>query len=434
MNTRETLKVNNLNHLEIAGVDAVDLAKKYSTPLYVFDVNHIEKMCKTYADTLNKYYGNGKIFYASKAFCCKQIYRIISKFGLGSDAVSLGEMYTSKKVNKTLKNVILHGNNKSKTEIEYAIKNSIGYIVIDSTEDLVQIDQTAKKYKKIQNVLIRVNPGIEAHTHKFIQTATVDSKFGFSIDNGDALDIIKNTIEYKNVKLLGLHCHIGSQIFEEKGFLLALEKMTQFYANVKNQLNYEFSVINMGGGLGIWYSDDDKKMTYTDYENFVKNICETLKENIKKLNLPSLYLMLEPGRSIVGEAGVTLYTVGSIKQIKGVKNYLAIDGGMFENPRYALYQAKYTAVALEKMNDTPTINYSLAGKCCESGDIITENSILPIMKQGDLVGVLSTGAYNYSMASNYNRNLVPKVVGVKDGKSFVMVKGQTLKDIIKNDK
>ena len=434
MNTRETLKINQLNHLEIAGIDVTELAKKYSTPLYVVDVNHVENMCKVYTKALNKYYGDGKIFYASKAFCCKEIYRIVNKFGLGSDAVSFGEMFTAKQVNKNLKNVILHGNNKTYDEIEYAIKNSIGYIVIDSNEDLEIVDEISKKYNIIQNVLIRVNPGVEAHTHRFIQTATVDSKFGFSIDNGDALEIINKTINTKNVNLLGLHCHIGSQIFEDKGFVLAIEKMAEFYSIVKEQLKYDFSVINLGGGIGIWYCDDDKKMTYSDYDAFVKNISETLKSCIKRYNLSKLYLILEPGRSIVGEAGITVYTVGSVKTIKDVKNYLAIDGGMFENPRYALYQAKYTAVAIEKMNQTPTVCYSIAGKCCESGDIITDSSFLPEMKRGDLIGVLSTGAYNYSMASNYNRNVVPPVIGVKDGKSYVMIKGQTVKDIIKNDK
>ena len=226
MNTRETLKINKLNHLEIADVDSVELAKKYQTPLYVLDVNHVENMCKVYAESLNSFYGNGKVFYASKALCCKEIYRIINKFGMGSDAVSLGEMFTAKKATNNLKNVILHGNNKSIEEIDYAIKNSVGYIVIDSDEDLDVISEISKKYNKTQDVLIRVNPGVEAHTHKFIQTAKVDSKFGFSIDNGDALEIIKKTIRNNNVNLLGLHCHIGSQIFDEKGFLLAVDKMT----------------------------------------------------------------------------------------------------------------------------------------------------------------------------------------------------------------
>lgn len=434
MNTRETLKINNFNHLEIASIDATELAKKYGTPLYVLDLNHVENMCNVYTNSLDKYYKNGKIYYASKALCCKEIYRITKKFGLGSDAVSLGEMVTAKTVSKNLNNVILHGNNKSYEEIEYAIKNAIGYIVIDSDDDLEIISNISRKYNKIQDVLIRVNPGVEAHTHKFIQTATVDSKFGFSIDNGDAIKIIEKAINCSDVNLKGLHCHIGSQIFDEKGFLLAIDKMTEFYSTVKNQLNYNFSVINLGGGIGIWYSEEDKKMTYLDYENFIKNISERLKTNITKFNLPELYLILEPGRSIVGEAGVTLYTVGSVKKIKDVKNYLAVDGGMFENPRFALYQAKYTAVAAEKMNDVPTTYYSIAGKCCESGDIITENSFLPEMKRGDILAVLSTGAYNYSMASNYNRNTVPAVVGVKDGKSSVIVKRQSIKDILKYDK
>lgn len=433
MNTRETLKINHNNHLEVCGVDCAELVKKYATPLYVLDIEHIEKMCKTYSDALNKYYGNGKVFYASKAFCCKEIYRIIRKFGLGSDAVSLGEMYTAKCSGANMTDVILHGNNKSYKEIEYAVKNSVGYIVIDSEEDLNAIAELCKKYKKIQNVLIRVNPGIEAHTHKFIQTAKVDSKFGFSVDNGDATDIIKKTAECKYVNLLGLHCHIGSQIFEEKGFVSAVKKMTAFYSEIKNSLGIEFSVINLGGGIGIWYSDDDKKMTYSDYDNFVKVISDELKSCIKEFGLKNLFLILEPGRSIVGEAGITLYTVGSVKKIKDLKNYLAIDGGMFENPRYALYQAKYTAVAVEKMNDKADTVYSIAGKCCESGDIITESSLLPTMKKGDLVGILSTGAYNYSMASRYNRNTVPPVVGVKNGKSYVIIKGETLKDLIKND-
>lgn len=433
MNTRETLKVNQYNHLEIGGVDCVMLAKKYSTPIYIFDIKHVEDMCKTYSNALTKYYGNGKVYYASKAFCCKEIYRILKTQHLGADAVSLGEMYTAKKAGFDFKNIILHGNNKSFDEIDYAIKNHVGYVVIDSIEDLDLVSLIASKYKVKQNVLIRVNPGIEAHTHKFIQTATPDSKFGFSLDNGDALGVIKNAINKESINLLGLHAHIGSQIFDEQGFILALRKLTSFYYDVKKELSFDFSVLNLGGGIGIWYNEDDRKMSLLDYDSFVERISLELKDCIKKHNLLDLHLILEPGRSIVGEAGITLYTVGSVKKIEGIKNYLAIDGGMFENPRYALYQAKYTAVAADKMNEQPSTYYSIAGKCCESGDIITENSYLPEMKRGELIAVLSTGAYNYSMSSNYNRNLIPTVVAVKDGKSKVIVKGQTLKDLIKND-
>lgn len=433
MNQRKTLKINSNGQLEIGGITAQELKEKYGTPLYVMDQAYIENMCKIFASTLKKEYGDGLVCYASKAFCCKKIYKIIDKYGLGADSVSLGELFTAQKAGFPADKMCLHGNNKSIEELTFAIEVGVKYIVIDSIEEAEMINDIAKESNVIQSVLIRVNPGVEAHTHEFIQTAKVDSKFGFSIQSGEATEIIKQIINKKNLKLEGLHCHIGSQIFEQNSFSIAVEKMTDFYKTIKDELNLEFNVLNLGGGFGIYYSEGDTKRTCKQYASYIKNISKTLLDCVAKKQLKKPYLILEPGRSIVGEAGVTLYTVGSVKQIKEVKNYVAIDGGMFENPRYALYRAKYTVVSANKMNELCDTKYSIAGKCCESGDIIAEDCMLPPTKKGDLLAVLSTGAYNYSMASNYNRNLIPAVVFVKNKKSKIAIKKQTLKDLIKND-
>jgi len=433
MNFRNTLNVNNDGVLEIGGIPTTELAEKYGTPLYVMDQDYIEKMCKIYLDTLKNEYGFGTILYASKAFSCKEIYRVINQTGIGADAVSSGEIFTALKAGFPMKNICFHGNNKTKSELEFAIENNVGLIVIDAFTEADMIDEICKNNNKIQDVLIRVNPGVEAHTHHFVQTANIDSKFGFSISNGQAIEIIKHVLSKPNLNLKGLHCHIGSQIFEEKSFVLAVNKMTDFYKKIKDELNYEFDTINMGGGFGIWYANGDSKKTYLEYANYVKAVCLALKNDIVNKKLKKPYLIFEPGRSIVGEAGITLYTAGRIKDIKDVKKYVAIDGGMFDNPRYALYQAKYTVVAAEKMNEPKTEIYSIAGKCCESGDIIAEDCQLPQISEGDLIAVLSTGAYNYSMSSNYNRNFIPPVVFVKDGESRYAVKPQTFEDLIRND-
>ena len=253
------------------------------------------------------------------------------------------------------------------------------------------------------------------------------------IATGDAFNSAKFISKFKNINIKGFHCHIGSQIFEKKSFLIAVDKMTDFYVKIKNKLDINCQIINMGGGFGIYYADGDAKLSLEDYANYVKQISISLKENVKQKGLNDLFLILEPGRSIVGEAGVTLYTAGRIKKIPNLKNYIAINGGMFDNPRYALYQAKYTVLAAQKMNEKPTLKYTVAGKCCESGDIIAEDCNLPEIYEGDLLAVLSTGAYNYSMSSNYNRNVVPPVVMVENGKGYYAVKGQTDEDIMRND-
>lgn len=433
MNERKTLYVNKKGQLEIGGLTCQALAEKYGTPLYVMDKKYIVDMCNIYSETLSREYGEGLICYASKAFSCKEIYRIVNNCNIGADVVSGGELYTALSTNFPSKKICFHGNNKSKLELEYAVDSNVGFVVIDSKEEADLLDVICKERNVVQSVLIRTNPGVEAHTHHFIQTANIDSKFGFSISNGDALDAISHVLNKTNLNLRGLHCHIGSQIFEDKSFAIAVDKMTDFYVDIKDQLHYEFDVLNLGGGFGIWYSGDDAKKSCVEYANYVKNIAKTLNDAIIKKGIKKPFLILEPGRSIVGEAGITLYTAGNTKTIRDVKNYISIDGGMFENPRFALYQAKYTVVSANKMNEKSTKKYTIAGKCCESGDIIAEDCFLPETKKGDLIAVLSTGAYNYSMASNYNRNLIPPVVFVEDGKSYYAVKPQTYQDITRND-
>ncbi len=420
--------------LTIGGVLASELVKSFGTPLYVMDKSVIESNVNAYNSALKNSYGeNGTISYASKAFSCKEIYRIAKSFDISIDAVSIGEIYTALSIGFNPKKIFFHGNNKTREELEYAVSNGVGTIVIDSYSEAEDLSEIALKNGVIQNVMIRVNPGVEAHTHHFIQTAKIDSKFGFSIETLDAEKITSYVLNKKGLNLLGFHCHIGSQIFEKKSFILATEKMLNFYKDTEEKFGVVLSALNLGGGFGIWYSDGDGEMTPDIYSEYITEICTFVKNTCKNLNLIEPFLIFEPGRSIVGSAGTTLYTAGRIKEIEGIKNYLSIDGGMFENPRFALYQAKYTVLAAEKLNEKPTKKYTIAGKCCESGDIIAEDCFMPEIKEGDIIAVLSTGAYNYSMASNYNRNRIPPVVMVEDGKAKYIVKPQTLEDLIRND-
>ncbi len=434
MNERETLKINTQGHLEIGGADAVNLAKSFGTPLYVMDENYIRAMCRIYRDTIEKEYGgNGLVLYASKAFSCLAIYRIANSEGIGCDIVSGGELYTALHAGFPAEKMVLHGNNKLLDELTLALDHKIGLIVVDSYDELDTIDALAAERGRVQDVLIRVNPGVEAHTHRFIQTAKTDSKFGFSVSDGTAEKISAYALQKKNIRLKGYHCHIGSQIFEKKSFTTAVDKMVDFMKAMRNKLGFEADVLNLGGGYGIWYTDEDAKVSCEGYADYLKAILARLKERADECGLKRPYILIEPGRSIVGEAGITLYTVGAIKDIPGVKKYVAVDGGMFDNPRYALYQAKYTAVLANRANEKPTEIVSIAGKCCESGDIVCADVALPAAKRGDILAVLSTGAYNYSMASNYNRNLIPPVVLVQDGKAEYIVKPQSYEDLIRND-
>ena len=434
MNERATLKAAENGHLMIGGCDATELARQFGTPLYVFDEAYIRSMMRTYKNTIDNFYGgNGKVLYASKAFSCEAVYRIAQQEKIGCDAVSGGELYTALKAGFNPENIYVHGNNKLFCELEEAVEAGVGGIVLDSISEAQALDGICRDRKKVLNVLIRINPGIEAHTHAFVQTARTDSKFGFSISDGSALEIIKGVLALKNISLKGFHCHIGSQIFEKQSFVLAAEKMMNFIKHVKDETGFVADTLNMGGGFGIYYTDDDPKLREEDYAAYLMALIGSIKSKSEELNLPEPYLLIEPGRSIVGESGITLYTVGTIKDIPGIKKYVAVDGGMFEAPRYALYQSKYCAARADDVNAPCTQIVSIAGKCCESGDLVAADVKLPEVRKGDILAVFSTGAYHYSMASNYNRNFVPAAVLVSDGKADIIVKRQNYEDIVRND-
>ena len=434
MNQRETLKINSKGHLEIGGCDAVDLAKNFGTPLYVFDEKYIRDMMRVYRDTIEKEYGgNGLVLYASKAFSCMAIYRIAAQENIGVDVVSGGELYTAIKAGFPAEKIYMHGNNKLLRELEFAVDAGVGTIVVDSYDEADMLDDIAKAKGVEQNVLIRINPGVEAHTHAFVQTARTDSKFGFSISDGTAEKMSAYILKKKYLNLKGYHCHIGSQIFEKQSFVLAAQKAMDFMAMIKSDLGFEADTLNIGGGFGIWYTDDDAKISVDGYAAYLEALISAVKEKSSELGLKQPYLLIEPGRSIVGEAGITLYTVGAIKDIPGIKKYVAIDGGMFDNPRYALYQSKYTVLLANRADEACTEIVTIAGKCCESGDLIAVDVPLPEAERGDIAAVLSTGAYNYSMASNYNRNFIPPAILVHGGKAEYIVKPQTYDDLVRND-
>ena len=434
MNTRDTLRINEKGHLEIGGADAVALVEQFGTPLYVFDEAYIRRMMSAYRDTLEKNYaGNGLVLYASKSFSCKAIYRIADQENIGIDVVSGGELYTALQAGFPAEKIYMHGNNKLDYEIGEALDCGIGCIVADAYSEIDKIDAEAAKRGIIQKILLRINPGVEAHTHTFVQTATVDSKFGFSIMDGTAERVTAYAKSNKNVKLMGYHCHIGSQIFEKQSFVIAAAKVMDFAAKMKETLGFEMETLNLGGGFGIWYTDEDRKIAPEGYAEYLEALIEAVKAKAKEYGMKLPFLLVEPGRSIIGEAGVTLYTVGAIKDIPGVKKYVEVDGGMFDNPRYALYEAKYTPILANRASEENEEIVSIAGKCCESGDIIAVNVPLPKAKSGDILAVLSTGAYNYSMAMNYNRNKIPPCVLVNEGKAEYIVRPQSYEDIVRND-
>ena len=426
------LGVNDRGHLTIGGVDTMELAAQYGTPLYVMDGDSIRRNCRAFAQSMRRNFGeNGLVLYASKAFCCKTMCRIIRDEGLGLDVVSGGELYTAQQAEFPMEKVCFHGNCKTRAELEMAVDAGVGRIVADNMEELAALQEIAARAGKIVSVLLRIKPGVEAHTHEFIRTGQIDSKFGFALETDEADEAVKASVSFPNIELKGFHCHIGSQIFETQPFLTAAQVMLDFIARIKSQTGVEYGELNLGGGFGIRYKSSDEPLAREGYADLIS---AELKAYAAKLGLQTPFLYFEPGRSIVGDAGITLYTVGCVKQIPGVRTYVSVDGGMFDNPRYILYQAEYTIVSAERPCDPCDQTVTVAGKCCESGDLIQEHTPLQQVQAGDVLAVLSTGAYNYSMASNYNRNPRPAVVMVENGKSSVIVRGETYADLLQYDK
>ena len=425
------LDINENGHLAISGCDTTALADQYGTPIYVVSEDEVRRICKSYADSFQKYYhGNGRPIYASKAFNCKEMCRIVAGEGLDIEVVSGGELYTALQAGVSGGRIHFQGNNKTPKELELAIDSGVGDIVVDNFSELEKLDKVAGAKGKIASISLRVKPGIDAHTHEFIRTGQVDSKFGLDLENGEAFAAVKRALELEHVKLIGLHCHIGSQIMEKEPFVHAAEVMLGLHRRIFNELNVELEQLNLGGGFGIHYLETDDFIPYHEY---MEAVSAKIGEKCAEYGIKQPRIYIEPGRSIVGEAGITLYTVGNIKEIPNVRNYVAIDGGMYENPRYAIYQSDYTCLIANKADRPADYLATIAGKCCESGDLIQEHTHIQRPEEGDILAVLSTGAYNYSMASNYNRNPRPACVMVSKGQSRVIIRGETYEDLVRND-
>ena len=418
------------NNLCFAGYDTVELAKKYGTPLMLLDENRIRSTMRTYKSAMERYFGAESVpLYASKALSFVGIYQIANEEGINIDIVSLGELHTAIKAGFPLERAFFHGNCKTEYDIEFAIEKGIGFFNVDTYDELYAIDRIAKKHGVKQKVLLRLTPGIDPHTHASISTGKVDSKFGTAIETGQAMEITRVALSLENIDLRGFHCHIGSQIFEIEPFCNAADIMIKFIDNVKCTLGYEAEYLNLGGGFGVRYVEDDLQIDYT--EN-IKRIAMHIDTYSLENGLHKPKILMEPGRSMVADSGMTLYTVGSVKEITGYKNYVAIDGGMSDNPRYALYGSRYTVLCANKMSCEKTYECTIAGRLCESGDLIQENVKIPPVQRGDNIAVLVTGAYNYSMASNYNRIPKPLVLLLGE-KERVAIRRETFEDVCRLD-
>lgn len=427
----ENLSVNEKGHLTAGGIDTVELAAQYGTPLYVMDEQVVRNNCRRFNDSMKKFYGDmGRVHYASKALSCMEMCRIVGSEGLGLDAVSIGELYTAVKAGFDPSKIGFHGNNKTDEELEYAVEIGVGHIIVDNVSELKRLEKIAAEKGKKPHIMFRIKPGIDAHTHDFVKTGQIDSKFGFALETGEAFEAVKEAVACEYTELYGLHCHIGSQIFDIAPFEEAAKVMLGFIAKIKNELGYEIKGLNLGGGFGIKYLESHDPQPF---EVFMERVAAVVTEQCQELNISRPFVYIEPGRSIAAPAGITLYTVGARKEIPGIRTYVSVDGSMADSPRYILYKSEYEAIVANKANEERSERVTIAGRCCESGDLIGENMPLQHAESGDIIAVCATGAYNYSMSSNYNRLQKPAVVFINNGESRIAVKRETLDDIIRND-
>ena len=416
--------------LNISGVGVSELKAQYGTPLYIYDENMLVNQCRTFINNFKSSKFNTEVLFASKAFSCLEVLRIASREGLGVDVVSLGEIHTAYKAGYNMKKAYFHGNNKTREELQYALEVGVGTIVIDNDYEYEMINKIVRESGNTVDVLLRINTGIDAHTHEYIKTAKDDSKFGYSVYDETIYELIADINNQSNLNFVGFHSHIGSQIFEKTSFFEAVKVVMEFTKKVQERLGLTISVLNLGGGFGVYYTEEDKPFELAE---FLREYIEVVERESDNFGLDLTKVVIEPGRSLTCNAGSTLYSVGGVKKTFAGREYVFVDGGMADNPRYALYKAKYEAMLANKMNEEADTTYTVAGKCCESGDMLVMDAKLPKAEQGDLLLVSSTGAYNYSMSSNYNRLPKLPVVFVKDGTSRLVVKGETLEDLIRQD-
>ena len=421
------------SRLFFAGQDTVELAKKYGTPLYLMDEDKIREKCRAYRQAFRNNFGEDAVpLYASKANCFKRIYEIMKEEGMGIDVVSSGEIYTALKAGFDMSMAYFHSNNKTDEDIAFAMDNGVGYFVADNIEEVKAVEKEAAGRNIKQKLLLRLTPGIDPHTYEAVTTGRVDSKFGTPIETGQAMEITEFTLAQPHIDLMGFHCHVGSQVFGEDIFERAAAVMLAFISDVKKKTGFEATELDLGGGYGVRYTDKDP---YLCIETKVAQVAAAVKNACAELDIRVPQIHMEPGRSIVADAGMVLYTAGTVKRIPGYKNYVSVDGGMPDSPRYALYKAGYTLYCANKMDEQCDFRASVVGRCCESGDILQENVMLPSsVGRYDIIALCTTGAYHYSMASNYNRLPRPATVMLRGGnENYIAVRKETLEDLARND-
>ncbi len=421
------LTVNEQGHLCLGGVDTLALAKKYGTPLYLLDEDMVRERMGLYVSAMKENFPAGsKPYYASKALCCKELCRWAKEEGMGLDVVSSGELYTALAAGFPAADICFHGNAKTAADIRYAIESGVGLIAADGEEELCRIDAVAGETGARQDVLLRVTPGIDPHTFAAVNTGVIDVKFGVPIPTGQALAVTKKALALPNIALRGFHCHVGSQIFDADPFCLEADVMTAFLDAVRRETGCTASILDLGGGFAVSYEEGQQA---PDCAAMIKKVADRLREQCARYGYPLPEVILEPGRGIVAAAGVTLYTVQNVKSVPGGACYVAVDGGMGDNPRYALYGARHSALIADRAGEPQTERVTLAGRCCESGDLLGEDVPLQKAKAGDILAVLVTGAYNYSMASHYNRVPRPPMAALRSGADRVIIRGETLADM-----